>query len=252
MGRNICRRQKAFISLDFFIFFSAFITGKIYKGGIAMLSFFNRMKSKKGFTLIEMIVVLAIIGVLIAMVLPALTSSNKDKIGAGLAKDFFYRVQDVMCDVKISDKDAFSGSTFSGDSEVVFYADIDVQGTVTETGILRNTNNTNPILKLTAPYVRSNTSVYDEAFLKAFNKFSDSAEKYVTQQNEMIGTLYAVVDKNFAVQAAYWCDMSGAEMTSATTTELTLEDDNILFSGYYCCAYPTQLSIAGKEMYKYT
>ncbi|MGN0655221.1 MAG: type II secretion system protein, partial [Ruminiclostridium sp.] len=99
-----------------------------------MLSYFNRLKSKKGFTLIELIVVIAIIGVLLVMILPAMTGSNKDKIGKGVAKDFFYRVQDVMCEAKMSNADAFSGSTFAADNEVVFFADINMQGSVTETG----------------------------------------------------------------------------------------------------------------------
>ena len=98
-----------------------------------MLSYLKRLKSKKGFTLIELIVVIAIMGVLLAMILPAMGGSNKDEIGKGLAKAFFYRVQDVMCNVKMSNPDAFSDSTFNSDHEVVFYADIDAQGVVTDT-----------------------------------------------------------------------------------------------------------------------
>ena len=222
-----------------------------------MLSYFNRLKSKKGFTLIELIVVIAIMGVLLAMILPAMTGSNKDEIGKGLAKDFFYRVQDVMCNVKMSNPDAFSDSTFNSDHEVVFYADIDAQGVVTDTGILRNTNNTNAILKLSAPYVQSS---YDQTFVSAFDKFSQSAEEYVTRNDSMTGTLYAVVAKDdrqvgtnfytaFSVQAAYWSDMPTSVLTAAST--ITVESDNVASNGYYCCAYPARLSMSGETMFVY-
>ncbi|MGN0657123.1 MAG: hypothetical protein ACI4KR_10035, partial [Ruminiclostridium sp.] len=159
--------------------------------------------------------------------------------------------------------DAFSGSTFAADNEVVFFADINMQGSVTETGILRNTNNSSNILKLNSSYVTSNTSAYDEAFVRTFEKFSQNAEKYVTNTDNMTGTVYAVVaakDRqlsdgryitSFSVQAAYWSDIPAADITTAGTVDITLEKDNILFSGYYCCAYPEALSLEGEVMYKY-
>lgn len=207
-----------------------------------MLSFFNRLKSKKGFTLIELIVVLAIIGVLLAMVLPLMGGSHKDEIGKGLAKDFFYRAQDIMCDAKVSSPDAFNGFAAN---DAVFYAEIDSVGKVTEVGYL------SVLVRIPAATVSSSTS-FSDSFKKVMSKFAYSAEEYVTSQNDMIGTLYAVVDKNFTVQAAYWSDMPAADIATAGTVDITLENDNILFSGYYCCAYPAKLSYQGKVMYEYT
>ena len=232
-----------------------------------MLSYFNRLKSKKGFTLIELIVVIAIMGVLLAMILPAMTGSNKDEIGKGLAKDFFYRAQDIMCDAKMTSSDAFSG--FAAD-DTVFYAEIDEGGSVIEVGFLSSLTRVSAAkvdpstetLEMLSAFTGS--SSFSDSFKKVMTKFVQNVDNYATSQDEMAGTLYAVVSAKdrvlpvtnksvtvFSVQAAYWSDMPAAEMSTAGTIDITLEDDNVLHSGYYCCAYPTKLSTGGKQMYNY-
>ena len=220
-----------------------------------MLSYFNRLKSKKGFTLIEIIVVIAIMGVLLAMILPAMTGSNKDEIGKGLAKDFFYRTQDTMCELKVTAPKALNG--FSGD-EVIFYVEIDRVGKVIETGyVVANArvpvseiDPVDNVLKMLDTFL--NSSSYDAEFKKAITKFTDNSDSYVTSENDMQGTLYSIVDKNFTVQAAYWSDIPASDLAAAGTVDITLENENILKSGFYCCAYPAKLSYQGEVMYEYT
>lgn len=47
-----------------------------------MLNFFTRMKNKKGFTLIELIIVIAILGVLVAIAVPRFTGFRDDAVTA--------------------------------------------------------------------------------------------------------------------------------------------------------------------------
>ncbi|MCH5207735.1 MAG: prepilin-type N-terminal cleavage/methylation domain-containing protein [Oscillospiraceae bacterium] len=56
-----------------------------------------RFRSKKGFTMVELVVVVAIIAVLLAMILPNLSSreSNKIRVANG-AKDFYVAIQHVF------------------------------------------------------------------------------------------------------------------------------------------------------------
>ena len=65
----------------------------------------------------------------------------------------------------------------------------------------------------------------------------------------MAGTLYAIVDKNFTVQAAYWSDAD--DLTTASDADLKFEKDNILATGFYCCAYPIHLSMASHTFFEY-
>ena len=62
-----------------------------------MIRFLQRQKAKKGFTIIELIVVIAIIGVLMAVILPSLTG-ERQRISAAnsAARDFYAAVQTTV------------------------------------------------------------------------------------------------------------------------------------------------------------
>lgn len=62
-----------------------------------MIRYLQRMKAKKGFTIIELIVVIAIMGVLMAVILPQL-SSERSRINEAnsAARDFYAAIQTTM------------------------------------------------------------------------------------------------------------------------------------------------------------
>lgn len=69
-----------------------------------MMRFFQRLKSRKGFTIIELIVVIAIIAILTAVILPQLSSERSRKNEAkSAATDFYAAVQMVMSKFSLYD-----------------------------------------------------------------------------------------------------------------------------------------------------
>ena len=66
----------------------------------------KRLQSRKGFTIIELIVVLGIIAVLSAIMLPMFANSGKPQEAAAKAKSFYYAAQSVFIEYKASNTDA--------------------------------------------------------------------------------------------------------------------------------------------------
>lgn len=85
-----------------------------------MIRFLQRQKSKKGFTIVELIVVIAIIAVLIAVVVPILNNENSRKKEANAAaKDFYSAVQMVMNKYSLYDGDLSVAYTNNKDLGIV-------------------------------------------------------------------------------------------------------------------------------------
>lgn len=199
-----------------------------------MIGYFNRLKAKKGFTLAELIIVIAIIGVLIAITVPALFTNNVPTKAKAVAKDLFYTTQDLMSTAKIATRyELPSGGA-------CFYAKVSVTGNVDEVGIVED-------YLVTANQV-SNASVqagdsYDAEFKALVDKFEDTLSTYLVD-TVLNGTLYVVVDGSYRTQVAYWTD---APVTSLKNSVQFADD--YLIDGYYCCSYPVNNSLAGANMF---
>lgn len=199
-----------------------------------MISYFNRLKAKKGFTLAELIIVIAIIGVLIAITVPALFTNNVPTKAKAIAKDLFYTTQDLMSTAKIA-------SLYEIPSDgACFYAKVSVAGSVEETGIVSD--------YLNEPVLVSNTSVqaaktYTNEFKALVDKFDDICSSYLVD-TVLNGTILVVVDGSYRTQVAYWTD---APMSVFKDTPQFVDD--YLIDGYYSCSYPVNNSLAGAEMF---
>ena len=79
-----------------------------------MISGIARLRAKKGFTIIELIVVIAIIGILTSIIVAAMSYDTKPTKGKGVAKDFYYVAQDVYSVSKIANPSAIATGTRTG------------------------------------------------------------------------------------------------------------------------------------------
>jgi len=204
-----------------------------------------RLRAKKGFTLIEMIIVIIIIGVLTAMIVPSLTYDQKPALGKALAKDVYYNAQDVLSTIEITNPTAIPST--GGKSFVVFYAALDNQGQVIKGG----SGVANPAIgsagKVHTAAVSTtsfDTLIADasktDAQKKMYSKMQTALEKYTTQKEGMEGTIYIVTDETYRVLATYWLNVD------ANGLDVTLQDNCILASGDYCCSYPVMFCDAGQ------
>ena len=219
-----------------------------------MISKINRLRAKKGFTMIEMIVIIAIIGILTSIVVATMSYDRKPTVGKGLAKDLFYVAQDALASIEVSNPHAFDDYV-SDNKRAGFYARVDAGGNITEIrtmtiGMFNVSSPVRPDYSLDLPLDPDNpkTVTHDgtkEDDFKAYeNKLVHAISDYLMTKDSMEGGYYVVFDKNFRVQAAYWSDAP-----ALTLDTNALRDDCIMNSGYYCCAYPARYSTPGQYMF---
>ena len=214
-----------------------------------MISKVARLRAKKGFTLIEAVVVIAIIGILVAMIIPSLTYDQKPALGKALAKDVYYTAQDVLSTIEITNPKAIESGV------VCFYAQLDNYGHVVpgQSGIC------NPVVGGAtadgARYAAIAYSTFDNLFSmaatdekalakrKIYEKMQTALDKYVTDKEGMEGYIYIVTDKTHRVLGSYWLNVDAAGI------DITLRDNCIMGSGDYCCSYPLEMCNAGAVFY---
>ncbi len=202
-----------------------------------MYSYLNRLKAKKGFTMVELIIVIVIIGILLALILPNLLGSDKPTKAKAYAKAYFYDVQDFMSRQRVA-HDANAPALSPSVANYFFYTTVDKSGYVTESGML-----THGTLAM-VDSVTFQSSGSAAATKELVSKFATDMKNSVTA-TDFPGTFYVVVDNNYVVRGAYFSDGLMPDLLSGNP-DLDFEDDDTI-NGYFCCAYPTKLSTLGNS-----
>lgn len=200
----------------------------------------QKLKAKKGFTLVEMIVVIAIIGVLLMLIVPALTSSDVPSAGKGYAKDFYYAAQNFASRQRLSGTGTLSGDGISSLGEIILYAEVSAgeKGQITDADCGLAVSGTGR--SVLADMTHADQIAFVDGFRRAMNeRLTDTAYD---------GTFYVVIDDHYRISATYWTDGDWDEVDAQSFT-----DNCVLATGVYACSFPTQFCMpvdaAGETMF---
>lgn len=211
-----------------------------------MNRFLRRSKSKKAFTMVELVVVIAIIGVLAALILPNLITSDVPVKAKGYAKDYFFVTQEFFSRQKLA-ADPNDPPFVAHVHNWYFYTSFDAMGRISECGTLPSGSPTemNSVAEVQA-------STAGDAYKKLVADFGEYMEQFLTD-GERPGHLYCVVDDNFRVQVCYWSESDITELIAGDSS-LTFNDDYVI-GGHWCASYPPELSeeasATANEMFVY-
>ena len=232
---------------------------------------------RKGFTMVELIVVLAIIGILMAIIIPMVAGSGRDDAANAKAKSFFYATQSVFMNYKtdkpeidmddtgntssyfsiVSDDD---GNTYSAFFEDDFYF-IEAEATTNEgftkvtVGLYEGSTSIpaaeqykclSKALSQNAPSTYRRQEITSGSILDSLNNFSNS---------EDTGYYYALVDYKCRVIATYWSSEPISVLSDNTTGEFKKDTiqfiDNNKIDYTIVGAFPEDRGSAGDVMFYY-
>jgi len=223
-----------------------------------MISHLARLRAKKGFTIVELVVVVSIIAILIAMVIPMVYYDTKPAVAKSMAKDMYYKAQEVLTDCRAIQDGLIA------DNYTCYFAVFDKYGKIPQIDPDATPPDTRPqVGKFTVDsYMASPTdptpsymlapTVISDRYLEAEpknivdKKMKEMMVNYLVSDvtRDMTGILVAVCDKKYRVVAAYWFE------DYDFTAGMKFFDECILDNGNYCCAYPSALCAPGARSYK--
>lgn len=219
----------------------------------------NRLKTQKGFTLVEVIVVIAIIAVLSAIMLPMFANSGKPQEAVAKAQSFYYAAQNVFIDYKAKNVDNMTEGyfTFIKNAEKVYAKDAATGKNATYLYVCayaeRDKGFTSVGVAVSADTATSQNGYVCMADPVTFTsgELLDALNGYSTEDD--YGYYYALVDSQCRVQACYWSQQTIGELSDNGSGEFKKSSiefaSNDKIDNYIVGAFPADRSAIDAIMF---
>lgn len=234
-------------------------------GEVRLMRTLIRLRNKKGFTLVELVVVLAMIAVLSAIVFPLFLNSGKSQEAIAKAKSFYFGSQNVMIQFRADQPEKDSGFfTYDYNSATVTIGEGDYLYITAKAeagkgfteirlsnlqapndGSAADTAQGYIVLQTYSTITASST---DHSLLDSFNTFSTDDDH---------GFYYALVDDKCKVVMTYWTGdddisvMSHSTDSSPVFSKSSIDlTDNYYVDGYILGAYPERYAMLGYTLFE--
>lgn len=184
----------------------------------------RRLLKKQGFTMVELLVVVAIIGIMLGIVVPLLTTTSaREREAKEKARAFYSNVQELMMDEKVS------GTALGGNYTLIYVTVSPQPGTDATPSIKVYKANAANIADFRPAVAPTEITTGDD-----LEEFSNSLKKLLSSNDQNIDVYYyAVVDNKYRSVVTYYSqgkfeDIAGQSFTS----ECRVGSGNILTGAY--------------------
>lgn len=212
----------------------------------------KRLLSKKGITLVEIIVVIAIIGILTAIVVPLLSNTSSfEKEALENSRAFYSNVQQVLIEEKF--KETVLNSTGTKNAKyTLIYAEVKDESGDPSSRIRVSVAYQDDETKITNEFPGFKIAGFDTineiTMSDTLYEFSNSLKKMLAA-NDYKCYYYAVIDDNYRVASTYFSRFADYDALSGNNFS---EDQRISYNSeeFIVGAYPYSLSEKGKPFFR--